>query len=262
MSPLILIDLSATFWPAYFGPGNSALDGYEKTLERIEWYVREFPGSVVVCCDSPVSKRKEIDPTYKSARKPMPVDGVEALRAVQERVRQWGTPVAQVEGYEADDLVAALAEQAWPRDVQVIGSEKDFYCLISDRVTLIGKNGPIDADACERKFGVRPGQMTDFLALTGDASDGIKGCAGIGIVKAQAILQEYATLAAAQGAAQDGSLRIEGIGATLLANLAAYDPAPAMAMLRLMRDAPVDLDALLYGAPEPTAEPFPEEPPF
>lgn len=256
MTPLVLIDLSAEFWRNYHGTG-SAHGGYELTLERVDWYVKEFPDSVVVCCDSPKSKRKDIDPTYKAQRKPRPPDGIESIQAVEQRIRAWGTPVAKVEGYEADDLIATLVEQAWPRETHIIGSEKDFFCLISDSVRLIGKNGPIDQDGCERKFGVRPDQMTDFLALTGDASDNIKGCEGIGIAKAQAILQEYGTIGAAIRAAQDGSMKIRGIGATLLANLSAFDPEPALAMVRLMRDAPIELDALLLGLPQ--AEPFPEE---
>lgn len=251
---ITLVDLSAEYWRNYHGTG-SAVKGYDLTLERIDWYGREHPGEVIVCCDHPVNKRKEIDPTYKATRKPQPQDGIDSLRACQERIIAWGMPLVRVEGYEADDLIATLCSQAWPRDVQIIGSEKDFYCLISDTVMLIGRNGPIDGEACRRKFGVGPERMTELLALVGDAADNIKGCEGIGMLKAQLILDHYASLEEAVAAAKAGSLHIRGIGDTLTANLAAWDPESALRLVRLMSDAPVDLDRLL----EPIDEPFPEE---
>lgn len=257
MIPLTLIDLSAEFWRNYFGSGADAIKAYELTIEKIEWYAREYPGATIVCCDSPRNIRKEKDPTYKAKRKPMPVDGIESIRGVQERVKQWGLPVASSDGYEADDVIATLVDQAWPRDVQIIGSEKDFFCLISDSVTLIGKAGPIDADGCVRKFGVTPDRMTELLALAGDASDGVSGCEGIGMLKAQAIFAEYSSIAAAKLAAQDGSMAIRGIGKTIMANLAAWDPEPCLAMIRLVRDVPISLESLLSGETQP--EEFPAD---
>jgi DNA polymerase-1 len=253
---ITLIDISAEYWRNFHGTG-SAVKGYDLTLERIDWYARENPQEVIVCCDHPVNKRKEIDPSYKAQRKPQPKDGVDSLIGCQERVISWGLPLVKVPGYEADDLIATLCEQAWPRDVQIIGSEKDFYCLISDTVTLIGRNGPIDIEACKRKFGVPPERMTDLLALVGDASDNVKGCEGIGILKAQAIIEHYATLADAVEAAKQDSLHIKGIGETLTKNLAAWDPESALRLVRLMRDAPISLETLL--APVDTEEAFPEE---
>jgi DNA polymerase-1 len=252
---ITLIDLSAEFWRNYFGTG-SALTGYDKTMERVDWYSRENPGQVIVCCDHPdkgQSKRIALSADYKAQRKPLPSDGIQSLQAAQQRLGAWGLPVVSAPGYEADDLIATLCDQAWPERVQVLGCEKDFYALLSDRIRLIGPNGPIDAADCVRKFGVEPERMTELLALVGDASDNVKGCDGIGLVKAQAILGAYGSIAAAKLAAQDGSMKLTGIGKVLLANLAAWDPTLALSLVTLMRDAPVSLTALLSGEQE-----FPE----
>jgi DNA polymerase-1 len=260
---ITLIDLSAEFWRNYFGTG-SAISAYDKTMERVDWYSRDNPGRVIVCCDHPdrgASKRVALSPEYKAQRKPMPSDGIDSIRAAQERLRVWGLPVVDLAGYEADDLIATLCEQAWPEPVQVVGSEKDFYALISERVTLIGPIGPVDEAGCVRKFGVPPERMTELLALVGDASDNVKGCDGIGLVKAQAILGAYGSIAAAKLAARDGSMKLPGIGKVLLANLAAWDPTLALSLVTLMCDAPVSLAALLSGEqefPELTNEPTAE----
>jgi DNA polymerase-1 len=113
---ITLVDISALFWREYFGRG-SAINAYDAVLERIDWYARENPKQLVVCCDHPnrsASKRVAISPEYKAQRKPMPSDGIDSLRACQERLRAWGLPVIDCEGYEADDLIATLCDQAWP----------------------------------------------------------------------------------------------------------------------------------------------------
>jgi DNA polymerase-1 len=242
---LALIDVGAEFWKNYFG-SRSAVTGYELTLERIDWY-RHVDCRTVVCCDSPKSKRKEWFHDYKSNRPPKPADALEALIAVQQRATSWGIPVVQSEGYEADDLIATLASQAWPEEVHIVGSEKDFFCLIGDTVKLVGKHGLIGANECFEKFGVLPNQMTDWLALVGDAADAIPGCPSCGPGRATDLLERFETLARIREATDEEILSVRGVGKKTLESLRAWDPSLALQLVRLLDDAPITLDTL-WGA--------------
>lgn len=246
MSPIALIDLGAEFWKNYFG-SRSAVKAYELTLECCDWYRRAYE-RVAVCCDSPVSKRKEIFADYKSNRTPKPADAIESLVAIQTRVSSWGIPVVQCEGYEADDIVATLAQQAWPEEVHVVGSEKDFFCLIGETVKLMGKHGLIGTNECYEKFGVLPHQMPDWLALVGDATDNIPGCPNCGPGRATDLLERFETLDGILQASDEDILSIRGVGKKTLESLRAWDPAIARELVRLMTDAPVVLDTLWSSA--------------
>lgn len=243
---LALIDIGAEFWKNYFG-SRSALTGYELTLERIDWY-RHVDCRTVVCCDSPKSLRKDWFAGYKSNRPPKPAEAIASLIAVQQRVATWGLPVVQCEGYEADDLVATLARQAWPEEVQIIGSEKDFFCLIGDTVSLIGKHGPIGTNECFEKFGVLPNQMTDWLALVGDAADAIPGCPNCGPGRATDLLERFETLDGIRSASDEDIRAVRGVGPKTLESLRAWDPTMALKLVRLLDDAPLQLEQLWRGA--------------
>lgn len=243
---LALIDLGAEFWKNYFG-SRSAVTGYELTLERIDWY-RHVECRLVVCCDSPKSKRKEWFPDYKSNRTPKPADALESLIAVQQRAAACGVPVVQCDGYEADDLVATLAKQAWPEEVHIVGSEKDFFCLIGETVRLVGKHGLIGSNECFEKFGVLPPQMTDWLAMVGDAADAIPGCPNCGPGRATDLLERFETLDGVRSASDEDIRSVRGVGPKTLASLREWDPTMALRLVRLLDDAPLTLDTLWSSA--------------
>lgn len=247
---LILIDLGAEFWRNYYATG-SGVDAYSLTIDRIQFYTREWK-RVVVCCDSPKSIRKEWCPTYKSNRKPKPEDGIESLISVPERVKAWGVPVVQCDGYEADDVIASLVVQAWPEDVQIIGSEKDFFCLICDNVRLVGKAGYITANDCVTKFGVAPSQMQDWLALVGDAADAIPGCPGIGPSKATLLLEMFGTIEGVKAANDDELLALPKFGKKTVESIRSWDPTMARKLIKLLDDAPVSLAELFSPSPTHT----------
>ncbi len=211
--------------------------------ERIDWYRKDDP-RLVICCDSPTSKRKEMCSTYKSNRPPKPQDAIESIVSVQDRLRAWGVAVVQCDGYEADDLISGLVEQAWPERVRVIGSEKDLFCLISDTVHLIGKNGPLHEADCEEKFGVKPHMMPDWLALVGDAADCIAGCPNCGPGRAADLLQRFGTLEAIRAASDEEIRSVRGIGPKTLTSLREWDPSMALKLVQLMTDAPINLGEL------------------
>jgi DNA polymerase-1 len=241
-----LFDLGEHFWRESFG-GAKYMLGYEVVLERIDWYRRECP-RFVVCCDSPRSVRKEKHETYKANRKPKPPEAIEALDGIIQRAKIWGLPVVMMDGWEADDVIATLTRQAWPEDVQILGTEKDFYCLIDDeRVCLVGKNGPITSADCVHKFGVRPDQMLEWLALVGDDSDGVEGCKGWGPAKATALLNRFGTLYDARHAQDAQITGIEGakIGDKTLASFREWDCAKAIELITMNDRLEIDLYEIL-----------------
>lgn len=152
-------------------------------------------------------------------------------------------PIAQVDGWEADDIIATLVEQAWPEEVVIIGAEKDFYSLLQfDHVVrLDGPRGPVTAKDCVTKFGVEPHQMTDWLALAGDPSDGVPGCPGCGPGRATDLLVRFGTLKAIKEVPYDYLLSVRRVGAKTAASIQDWDPAPTLDMVRLRTDLPISL---------------------
>lgn len=242
---ITLIDLGAMFWREALG-GNDPLRGYEASLDKLQRYRHE---RAVVCADSPRSARKEAFEGYKAQRKPKPKEAVEALEGVIARVTAWGMPVAQCDGWEADDVVCTLTGQAWPRQTRIIGSEKDFFVLMNEWVTLVRDNGSvITANDCVDKFGVAPSQMTDWLAMVGDAADNIPGCPNCGPDRASKLLSLFGTIAEVKAAVSDGRLvhgTLKGIGEKTLASLHEWDPTLALDMVRMRDDLPIDLATIL-----------------
>lgn len=247
---LTLFDLGADFWRNYHGTKKSALDAYSLTYDRIEYYREQGdPGRFVICCDSPRSVRKEKHPTYKASREPKDPAAIDSLRSLQDRMRERGVPVVLVDGYEGDDGVATLTRQAWPEEVVIVGSEKDFYCLIDDdRVSLVGKSGPISEAQCLEKFGVKPCQMTDFLAMVGDAADDIKGCENCGPGRCSALLGRYDSWQGIRAALESGDLKpgaIPGVGAKTIESLKAWDPTQALELVTMNSNLPIKLWEIL-----------------
>ncbi len=238
---ITLYDLSAEFWRNALG-GKDPMGGYDRTMDRL----RDFTGRVIVCCDSPRSVRREKTASYKSNRPPKPPDAIDALRAVEQRIADNGTPVTMVDGWEADDVIATLSAQAWPEQVNVTGAEKDYYALlVHEHVTLFGPKGRVVASDCVTKFGVQPHQMTDWLALAGDASDGVPGCPGVGMGRATDLLVRFGDIKTIKAATRLELESVRGIGKNTVFAIQEWDPAESLDMVTLRSDLPLSLVELL-----------------
>ncbi len=246
---ITLLDLGASFWHNYFGTKKSQLDAYSLTYDRIDYYWRETGPRFIVCADSPRSVRKEKHPTYKASREQKEPAAIDSLRSLQERIQERDIPFAQADGWEGDDVIATLTAKAWPEEVTIVGSEKDFFCLIDDeRVSLVGKNGPITSAHCFEKFGVPPSMMTEFLAMVGDDADDIRGCKNCGPGRAAKLLTMFGSIEAIKAAVSNGVLvkgTIKGIGEATLASLHEWDPAQALELVNMRRDLPFNLWEIL-----------------
>jgi DNA polymerase-1 len=142
--------------------------------------------------------RSEIYAEYKANRSEMPADLVPQIPVIRRVFEGFAVPVLIEPGMEADDIIATLARRGEERgmDVVICTADKDARQLISDQVRILNlrKNSFMDAAGLEKEWGIRPDQVVDFLALTGDTVDNVPGVPGIGGGFASTFLKEFGTL--------------------------------------------------------------------
>jgi DNA polymerase-1 len=205
MPKLILIDGSSYLYRAFHalpplsnarGEPTGALFGVVNMLRAT---LKAKPDYLAFVSDAPgPTFRDELYDQYKANRPPMPDDlrgQVEPMLAI---VGALGFPILRVAGVEADDVIGTLAVQARELgiEVEVSTSDKDMAQLVGPRVTLVNtmSNTVMDSDGVMEKFGVRPGQIIDFLALTGDTVDNVPGVPKCGPKTAAKWLAQFDSL--------------------------------------------------------------------
>jgi 5'-3' exonuclease len=157
----------------------------------------ERPTHLAVAFDRDLkgSFRNDEYPAYKAQRDDPPPELVAQIDPCLEMARALGAASFIDDRYEADDLIGTLCARLMPRDHSgvIVTSDKDLAQLVSDRVVLFdfAKGERYDAAAVRAKFGVRPDQVTDLLALAGDPVDNIPGVSGIGRKTAAEILAVF-----------------------------------------------------------------------
>ena len=219
---LYLVDGSSYLYRAFHalpnltnsrGEPTGALLGVANMLRRL---IKEAGSSrlVVVFDAKGPTFRHEMYPDYKANRPPMPPELRAQVEAIHVLVGLLGLPLVQVEGVEADDVIGTLAHQADQAGLNCVIStgDKDMAQLVTDRVTLVNtmSDTTMDAAGVEEKFGVRPDQIVDFLALTGDKSDNIPGVEKCGPKTAAKWLQAYNDLEGVMANAGDVGGKIGG----------------------------------------------------
>jgi len=142
--------------------------------------------------------RNEIYAKYKANRDETPEDLIPQFPLVRQATIALGVPAVELEGYEADDLIATYAKQAVAlgKKVIIISSDKDLMQLITDDIVMMDpmKNTIIDPAGVIEKFGVPPEKVIDVQALAGDPTDNIPGVPGIGVKTAAQLINEYGSL--------------------------------------------------------------------
>ncbi|HVC17346.1 MAG TPA: DNA polymerase I [Rhodanobacter sp.] len=227
MPKLILIDGSSYLYRAFHalppltnarGEPTGALFGVFNMLRAT---LKANPDYLAFVSDAPgPTFRNALYEQYKANRPPMPDDlraQVEPMLAI---VGALGFPILRVPGVEGDDVIGTLAMQAQALGIEVLIStgDKDMAQLVGPHVTLINtmSNTVTDSAGVMEKFGVRPEQIVDFLALTGDTVDNVPGVPKCGPKTAARWLAEYATLdGVIANAGQIGGKIGEGLRATL-----------------------------------------------
>ena len=208
---LHLIDGSAFIFRAYHalppltrksdGLPVGAVAGFCNMLQR---YVEgnngpNAPTHVAVIFDhSGKSFRNQMYDKYKANRPPTPEDLVPQFPLTRDATRAFNISCKEVEGFEADDIIATLATQARNAggSCTIISSDKDMMQLVGDGVFMLDamKNKLIDREGVVEKFGVYPERVVDVQALAGDSADNVPGAPGIGIKTAALLVNEYNTL--------------------------------------------------------------------
>ncbi len=142
--------------------------------------------------------RNDIYADYKANRPPPPEDLVPQFALIRESVRAFGLPSIELEGFEADDLIATYARRAAAAGhrVTIVSSDKDLMQLVDERISIMDpmKNTMIGRDEVIARFGVPPEKVVDVQALAGDATDNVPGIPGIGIKTAAELINNYGDL--------------------------------------------------------------------
>ena len=190
------------------GIPTSVCFGFIKCL--LEVIDKQQPEAIAVAFDlgSPTF-RHEADDNYKAGRKETPEDFIPDLENLQELLTKFNLPIMTAVGYEADDVLGTLAQQASKAgyQVKILSGDKDLFQLVDkskqisilyfDKESLRGSStGPKEffSEEVKQKLGVLPTQVVDFKALCGDKSDNIPGVKGIGEKTAVQLLDTYGTL--------------------------------------------------------------------
>jgi DNA polymerase-1 len=208
LSPLILVDGSSYLFRAYHVPYLQALstvDGRPTgaitgVLNMIRSLKKDYPnGNVVVIFDAKGKTfRNDMYPEYKANRPPMPDDLRSQIAPLHEIIAAMGLPLLVIPGVEADDVIGTLAQQASEQGIETVIStgDKDMAQLVTPHVRLINTMTDVEMDEAGvvEKFGVRPDQIIDYLALMGDKVDNIPGVVKCGPKTAVKWLTEHGTL--------------------------------------------------------------------
>ena len=259
MPRLFLIDGSSQMYRAYHairhltgpdGRSTNAVYGFTTMLRKL--IADHAPAYVAASFDlAGPTLRHELAADYKANRRPMPDDLVEQVPLVHEACEALGVPVLTSERFEADDVIGTIAQQARQAgfDVAIVTGDKDFFQLVGPGIQVFNPRDEgawFDDAGVEAKFGVRPDQVVDVLALMGDSVDNIKGVPGIGEKGAKEMIREYGTLGALiEAAPAHGKKKYQSVAAH------AGDARASRELARIRTDVPVtfDPDALRYRGP-------------
>jgi DNA polymerase-1 len=206
---LFLIDGSSQMYRAYHafrGRGLSDLQGH--TTHAVYVFVTmlrklindHHPQYLAASFDlAGPTFRDEISADYKATRRAMPDDLVEQINWVHEACEAMGVPILTAAGYEADDVIGTVAIKAASDGFQVaiVSIDKDFFQLVHDGIRVYDprEDGAwFDEAGVIEKFGVKPSQVADVLALVGDTSDNVAGVPGVGKKGATDLIAQYGTL--------------------------------------------------------------------
>src|ERR1700712_2049423 len=251
---LFLIDGNSLAYRAFFalpesistsdGRPTNAIFGFASMLVKVLTDYGQVP--TVVVWDAGMSGRKEISPDYKAQRSSRPDLLKLQWPHLRPLVEAFGYRNISVEGFEADDVIAALTVQAKERGipVMVVTGDRDAYQLVDDGVRIMTTSrGVTDTRVYDRegvvdRYGIPPELVPDFIGLKGDTSDNIPGVPGIGDKTAADLLQRFGSLEGVPASVEEIS------GAKRKQNLTEHadDARMSKQLATAVRDVPIEVD--------------------
>jgi len=212
MKTLLLVDGSSYLYRAFHAMPDlrnskneptGAIQGVLNMLRRLH---KDYPSDYSACVFDAKGKtfRDDIYAEYKANRASMPDDLRKQIEPLHAAIKALGWPLIMEDGVEADDVIGALAKQAEREGVRVIIStgDKDISQLVNNHITVVNTmrdafrkvDDVLDIAGVEKKFGIPPNLMVDYLILIGDTSDNVPGVEKVGPKTAVKWLKEYGSL--------------------------------------------------------------------
>jgi DNA polymerase-1 len=203
---IIIIDGSALFYRAFYavrelrnsrGQPTNAVFGFVNILRKI---MNDFsPQYMAVCLDAGKdTRRKEKYAEYKSHRPSMPEALLAQVPVIREVIQAYGIPVFEMPSFEADDVMATLADHlsGLGHEVVIVTDDKDMFQMVNERIRILSsrKDVLMGVREAQERLGFPPARIVDFIALAGDQSDNIPGVEGVGEVTARKLLSEFGSL--------------------------------------------------------------------
>lgn len=200
---LVLVDASGFIFRAYHAlpplstskgvPTNAVLGFTRMVLKLLK--ALEFTHVALAFDKDGRVERQKIDPQYKAHREALPEDLPPQFHSIRQVAEALSLPVVEMAGWEADDVIGTLALRAKAEGYQVlvVTGDKDFNQIVDEGITLFDpmterRTGPAEV---KERLGIEPGQMRDYLALIGDASDNVPKVPGIGEKTAVELLRQF-----------------------------------------------------------------------
>jgi DNA polymerase-1 len=206
MKTLLLVDGSSYLYRAFHALPDLRTSGGEPTgairgfIGMLRTLRQQVHADYLACVFDAKGKtfRDDMYAEYKANRKAMPDDLALQIEPIHQAVRALGWPVIEIEGIEADDVIATLARRATAHGLKTVVStgDKDLAQLVDEHVTLVNtmSNETLDVEGVKQKFGVPPGRIVDYLTLVGDAVDNVPGVEKVGPKTAGKWIGQYGSL--------------------------------------------------------------------
>ena len=228
---LMLLDTASMYFRAFYGvpdrfhaPDGTPVNAVRGLLDFISRLVGEYRPTHLACCwdnDWRPQWRVDLIPSYKAHRVEYVVPGAPDVEVVPDPLEQqvpvirdvlaaFGIAVVGADGYEADDVIGTLSQDAG-MPVDVVTGDRDLFQLVDDDAGIrvlyiargVGKHERVTDAVVQEKYGVHGHQYADFAALRGDPSDGLPGVPGIGERTATTLLQRFGSIPGLQAAVED-----------------------------------------------------------
>ncbi|HXI04279.1 MAG TPA: DNA polymerase I [Candidatus Saccharimonadales bacterium] len=266
MATLYLVDGTYNIFRAYHatpplatsaGLPTNAVYAFTTMLRKL--LADERPSYLAVAFDTEKPTfRHEAFEEYKAHRPPPPDDLVPQFEYVRKVCEVLRVAVVDRDGWEADDVIATLAEKATAEghEAVIVTADKDLFQLVRPGVKILNPHKGdllMDAEKVEEVFGVAPGRVVEVLALMGDASDNVPGVPGIGEKGAREIVRRFGTIEEAVKGSEEDFAALGRMGKRYFKNLRENLGLARKCrdLVTVRRDAPVELDLALMKVREP-----------